>query len=98
MRHSVRWSLAVTVIGLACSLLVPAAVGRADDTPAQAQQRALLRKGAQLWPVVCASCHNARGAAERSPAEWDTIVQHMRVRANIPGEEAQAILDYLRRR
>lgn len=91
-----RW-LGLASMALALVVMMPT-VGRTEDAAAKAEQRALLRRGAQLWPVVCAGCHNARGPAERSPAEWETIVQHMRVRANIPGEDARAILAYLKRR
>lgn len=97
MRHSVWWLAAMMAIASACSVMAPS-VARAEQTAAQAKQRQLLREGAKLWPVTCAGCHNARGPSERSPAEWDTIVLHMRVRANIPGEEAHAILEYLKRR
>ena len=97
MSTSVRWLIATAVAVLALGVVLPT-VSRAEDTKAEAEQRALLREGAQLWPVTCAGCHNARGPAERSPAEWETIVQHMRVRANLPGQDARAILEYLKRR
>lgn len=92
-----RWLISVPAMALALSVMVPA-VGRAEETAAQAEQRELLREGARLWPATCASCHNARGPAERSPAEWETIVQHMRTVANVPGADARAILEYLKRR
>jgi mono/diheme cytochrome c family protein len=91
-----RW-LGLPLAAFALVVMMPT-IGRTEDSAAKAEQRALLRRGAQLWPVVCAGCHNARGPAERSPAEWETIVQHMRLRANIPGEDARAILAYLKRR
>jgi mono/diheme cytochrome c family protein len=97
MKAFMRWLISVAVIALGCSILAPS-IAAAEEPGVEAEQRALLREGAKLWPVKCAGCHNARGPAERSPAEWETIVQHMRVRANIPGEESHAILEYLKRR
>jgi mono/diheme cytochrome c family protein len=98
MSSKMRMLIAIPIAVLALCIVTPT-LGHASDAATKAdQQRALLRKGARLWPVVCASCHNARGPAERSPAEWDVIVEHMRTRANIPGEDARAILEYLKRR
>jgi mono/diheme cytochrome c family protein len=64
----------------------------------EAERRALVRRGARLWSPYCGACHNARPASERSPAEWDTIMLHMRVRANLPAEDARALLEYLKAR
>ena len=60
------------------------------------ERRALFRRGAQLWPVYCNTCHNARTAAEFSPAEWTMILMHMRTQANLPAEDARAVLEYLK--
>jgi hypothetical protein len=74
-------------------------VGWATDfaTPVSPQeQRTLFRRGAQLWPIYCNTCHNARTAAEFSPTEWTMILMHMRTQANLPAEDARAILEYLK--
>lgn len=52
--------------------------------------------GAQLWADNCMRCHNYRQPLERSDREWDTIVHHMRVRANLPAEQARLILRFLK--
>ncbi len=85
----IRW-LAV-VLGVA--LLVCASAARADDTK---DEKALFRRGAELWPQYCGDCHKARPGGERSAAEWDTIMLHMRVIAILPAENARAIQTYLR--
>ena|SRR5579863_7144101 len=59
------------------------------------EQRALFRRGAQLWPIYCNTCHSARTAAEFSPNEWTLILMHMRTQANLPAEDARAVLIYL---
>jgi cytochrome c5 len=67
-----------------------------SDPQNQAEQRALFLRGAQLWPVYCNTCHNARTGAEFSPAEWRMIMMHMRTQANLPANDARAVLEYLR--
>ena len=52
--------------------------------------------GAQLWGDNCASCHNTRSPSAYSDAEWDVAMQHMRVRANLTGEEHRKILEFLK--
>ncbi len=94
-----RMRLAIAALGATAALgSWWAGSARAGDPVARAEKQEQIRRGAQLWPSVCGGCHNARGAAERSAAEWDVVVQHMRVRANLPGEDARAILEYLKRR
>jgi mono/diheme cytochrome c family protein len=64
----------------------------------KSQKAQLFLKGARLWPVYCGECHKARPGSEFSPADWDTIMMHMRSRANLPDDDAQAILQYLKAR
>jgi mono/diheme cytochrome c family protein len=87
--RTMRWLLT-----LLAALAISATVAVANDTPSD--EKALFREGAELWPNYCGNCHKARPSGERSPAEWDTIMLHMRVVANIPGENARAIQTYLR--
>jgi mono/diheme cytochrome c family protein len=68
----------------------------AQPAPTEAEQRALFLRGAQLWPVYCNTCHNARPGDEFSPAEWGMIIMHMRTQANLTAYDAQAVLEYLR--
>jgi len=51
--------------------------------------------GQELYAINCNRCHAERYATERTPAQWRTIVTHMRVRANLPADQAKAILKYL---
>ncbi len=53
------------------------------------------RDGATLYQTDCARCHTERYPTERTSAQWKTILLHMRTRAQIPGEDARAILKYL---
>ncbi len=52
--------------------------------------------GVQLWSENCTRCHNGRPPEEFSGAQWDVIVHHMRLRANLTGEEAREIVAFLK--
>jgi hypothetical protein len=51
--------------------------------------------GAELYSMHCNRCHPERYPTERTAAQWKTILMHMRVRANLPAEQARTILKYL---
>jgi hypothetical protein len=73
---------------------IPARAQQDDMSPAE--HRRLFREGAKLWPVYCNACHNARPGSEKAPYEWDQIMMHMRTLGNIPPEDTEAILVYLK--
>lgn len=86
---------ALITLSLSLLLLVATcAPGRADDDAAQRRQ--LFREGAQLWPVYCAQCHNARPGSEFAAYQWNAIMMHMRTQANLPARDARAVLEYLK--
>jgi hypothetical protein len=67
------------------------------STPEQQQRHMeLVRKGAKLWPIYCNHCHNAREPAEFAPYQWDQIIMHMRTIENLPPQDADAILEFLK--
>ena len=51
--------------------------------------------GAELYQINCNRCHPERYPTEFNSAQWKTIMLHMRVRANLPAEQAKAVLKYL---
>lgn len=53
------------------------------------------RDGAQLYQQNCSRCHSERFATEKTDAQWQTVMLHMRIRGQIPSKDADAILDYL---
>jgi hypothetical protein len=59
-------------------------------------RRAEEKSGAELWAENCTRCHNLRPPDTLSDAEWDTAVMHMRVRANLTGEESRKIVEFLK--
>jgi mono/diheme cytochrome c family protein len=94
--NAIRFTrLAVMALVATASLHLTATLGHAED---DAEHKALVRQGARLWSPYCGGCHNARPPGERSPDEWDTIMLHMRVRANLPAQDAKALLEYLKTR
>jgi hypothetical protein len=68
----------------------------AAESPQSPEQRKLFIKGAQLWPVYCAQCHNARPGSQFSPAQWDLITMHMRTQSIMPAQDMRAIKEFLK--
>ena len=54
-------------------------------------------QGHRIFEMYCASCHNARTLAERPFSNYQNAVQHMRVRANLTGEEYAKLMAWMRR-
>ena len=52
--------------------------------------------GARLWEQNCMRCHNYRTPASLSDRQWEIVMHHMRVRANLTGEEHRQILAFLK--
>ena len=52
--------------------------------------------GEELWSNNCLRCHNIRPPTMYNSAQWDVIVHHMRLRANITGQEQRAIVEFLK--
>jgi cytochrome c5 len=47
--------------------------------------------GAELWTLNCSRCHMSRSPGEFTAAQWQTILMHMRVRANLPAAQAKEL-------
>jgi len=91
----------LALIVFAASIALVAA-GDTNAPPAQAAVSKPATKpvkkkltGAELYQVNCNRCHAERYPTEFTPAQWKTIMIHMRVRANLPGAQAREILKYL---
>lgn len=54
------------------------------------------KSGNQLWVENCSRCHNIRPPEYYSDEQWDIIVHHMRLRANLTGEEQRKISEFLK--
>lgn len=66
-------------------------------TEKKAEKKAEKKKlsGAELYQTHCSRCHPERYATERTEGQWKTIMLHMRVRANLPADQAKAVQKYL---
>jgi hypothetical protein len=53
--------------------------------------------GGEVFAMYCNQCHNARALGERPFGNYQNVAAHMRVRANITGEEYEKLLEFLRR-
>jgi mono/diheme cytochrome c family protein len=84
---------ALASIGISCTNMQPASAP--PQTISKAERRELFRRGAELWPVKCMQCHNARPGSEFTPEQWQMILMHMRTLANLPPQDAQAVYVYL---
>jgi hypothetical protein len=88
----------VFAVSLAC---VSAADAKSDKEPTDQKKNASKPdkktqfSGADLYAMHCNRCHPERYATERTANQWKTIMVHMRVRANLPAEQAKAILKFL---
>jgi mono/diheme cytochrome c family protein len=54
------------------------------------------KSGAELWAQNCVRCHNIRSPSSYSPAQWEVVMMHMRVRGNLTPEEHKKILEFLK--
>jgi hypothetical protein len=54
-------------------------------------------QGRRIFEMYCAACHNARTLAERPFSNYQNVAQHMRVRANLTGQEYAKLMTMLRR-
>jgi len=77
-------------------VLAGLAFGGCAGQDAAVAKAAPSRGGAQMWAESCNRCHNLRPPGEFSDAQWDVIVHHMRVRANLTAEEHRQILAFLK--
>jgi mono/diheme cytochrome c family protein len=68
-------------------------LAHAEPTQTKSAQKRLT--GAELYAINCNRCHAERYPPEFTASQWKTIMLEMRVRANLPARQSQAILKYL---
>ena len=81
---------------LALSLIGLTLAGCATPAKTAGKGGVATQAGAQLWAQNCGHCHNFRSPNMYSDAQWDVIVLHMRVRANLTAEDHKQILAFLK--
>ena len=94
--------LAISTIAAAatCLILAPGCSSQAPNASAEAPVMVqnsssffphVKKTGGEIWAENCIRCHYLRPSTQYSPAQWDVIVSHMRMRANLNGEEQRAV-------
>ena len=75
----------------------PAANPAAAGAKKEAKEKKPAKKltGGELYQIHCNRCHAERYPTEYTPAQWKTLMTHMRVRANLPAAQAREVLKYL---
>jgi cytochrome c1 len=54
------------------------------------------KTGAQLWGENCIRCHNSPPSGDYSGSQWETIGNHMKLRANLTDDETVKIVAFLK--
>ncbi len=68
---------------------------KTEKAPAATASKTKKLTGGELYSINCNRCHPERYPTEWNPAQWKTLMLHMRVRANLPAKQAKEILKYL---
>jgi hypothetical protein len=79
----------------AFSLVLCITAGLASAADGQSEGK-LVGRGVKLWGHYCGYCHKAVPGTAYDRLEWKTVMLHMRVRANLPAADSEAILAFLR--
>jgi cytochrome c5 len=90
-------SLAVMFVTSLATAQTPAAASKPKQetkTTTTATAKAEPLSGAELWTMNCSRCHITRTPGEFTAAQWQTIMRHMRIRANLPAAQAREIQKY----
>jgi cytochrome c5 len=91
MQYLIRSVAAVVVALTMVGGLI--AVAQADEAKPTATKKLT---GAELYAINCNRCHQERYPTEFTSAQWQTLMTHMRVRANLPAKQAMEILKYMK--
>lgn len=92
----IRLLVLIVLAGLARNASADSKEKRQKQDASAASDSYMGLSGQELWSNNCLRCHNIRPPTMYSNAQWDVIVHHMRVRANITGQEQRAIVEFLK--
>jgi hypothetical protein len=95
IRVPVIWLVLFVLAGLAWNASAGSKEKR-QKQDASASDSYMGLSGEELWSNNCLRCHNIRPPTMYGNAQWDVIVHHMRIRANITGQEQRAIVEFLK--
>src|ERR1700736_1882012 len=86
---------AVATVALPATAQTPAVASEIKVETAAVSQEKTGPSGAELWTLNCNRCHMIRSPGEFTAAQWETILMHMRVRANLPAAQARELQKFL---
>lgn len=99
MNDCIRFTALVSLVFANCSIFAdPKSTGTTSTNSSEtvSSDSYLGLSGEELWSNNCLRCHNIRPPTMYSDTQWDVIVHHMRLRANITGQEQRAIVAFLK--
>lgn len=88
-------AMAIGACAMFSSLVYAGGGSKSSDATATTGGESPALTGQELYAIHCNRCHSERYPTEWTAAHWRTIMTHMRVRANLPAEQAKEILKYL---
>ena len=88
-------SVATVLVGLS-GIVAGGCATHGSIATARPASGAAEASGAELWTSNCMRCHNLRGPETYSATQWEVAVHHMRLRANLTGEEARKVTEFLK--
>jgi cytochrome c553 len=91
--------IAITLLvgGLALgAMIIGGCTTNSSSATTRSASLAAEKSGAQLWTDNCMRCHNLRGPETYSATQWEVAVHHMRLRANLTGQETRKVTDFLK--
>jgi hypothetical protein len=95
-----KTKILITAASVLLATIILAAGCQSDNGSGGTQPKELSvapqKGGAELWAENCSRCHNLRPPQSYNDAQWETVVQHMRLRANLDGSEARLIAEFLK--
>ena len=89
-QHFIRAALIAIVVALNVGFI---ATIQADEPKPEAAKKLT---GAELYAINCNRCHQERYPTEFTSAQWQTLITHMRVRANLPAKQVKEIVKYMK--
>lgn len=92
MKHR-RTAVSVSAILAGMAAMAASAILAPSDLPGQ--EVSPVASGAAVYGDMCGRCHNPRSPLERSDRDWVTIVNHMRIRGNLTGNQVRQVLAFL---
>ena len=88
--------LALLVAGCAQPAATDKGTGSNEVFYVAQEEKAAELSGAQLWGQTCSQCHYSRSPTAFSDAQWEVVMLHMRIQADLTGEEERKVLEFLK--